>query len=377
MLVVREILVVFFIFILSRLFVLFGVFFGLRFISAPQATAAGVINYKQWWLSLLQYDTGFYLSVINEGYNFVNDGVGVYNTIIFPLYPLSVRYLAIFFSADVVMTGLILSNACFLVALVILFYYVKGHYKDVDPTLSVILMSVFPSGVIFSTMYAESLFLLLAVVSFYMFYEKRYIPASLALSLLGATKLQGLFVLPSLALPYLIKLVFPLSNKRLKTDPNGVFRFLGWLTVSLTGVIAFGIYLKLRFGFWNAFILAQQYGWHRKIGDWARLLTELKPDPNIIMHIVPAFIILTSAIVFMFTKNYRRYVLWGLCTVLIPLSSGSFLGMNRYMIVYFPMVIFISGLSNRSVYVRDFFVAMFFTGSFVTTVIYTKGYFLG
>ncbi|MBF0539371.1 MAG: hypothetical protein HQL03_14080 [Nitrospirae bacterium] len=273
--------------------------------------------------------------------------------------------------------GLMLSNACFLVALVMLFYYIKGYHKNADPTLSIILMSVFPSGVIFSTMYAESLFLLLAVFSFYMFHQKRYILTSLGLLLLGATKLQGLFVLPSLALSYIISLAYPRSDEGLAINPKGVFRFLGWLTVSLTGFIAFIIYLKLRFGFWNAFILAQQYGWHRKIGDWHHLLTEIRPDPNTIMHIVPALIILASAISYVFIEDYRRYVLWGLCTVLVPVSSGSFLGMNRYMIVYFPPVIFISELSNRNIYVRDFFVAMFFTGSFVTTAIYTKGYFLG
>ena len=120
----------------------------------------------------------------------------------FPLYPLVLWSLS-WITSDLILAGTILSNILFLVALIILHKLINalGYGADVADR-SLFYLAAYPTSYFFSLPMTESLALFLAAASFFAATRDRWWLAGILGALCAATRSNGLFLFPALAMLY-------------------------------------------------------------------------------------------------------------------------------------------------------------------------------
>jgi hypothetical protein len=141
-----------------------------------------------------RWDAVWFLRIAEDGYDPDPDRAAF-----FPLYPLLVRVLGAVVGEPAV-AGIALSLACLFGALVLLHRLVELDFDRRTARLCVLLVALFPGAVWFSSVYSESLFLLLSVAAVYLARTDRWLPAALAGALAASTRSAGIVLLVPLAL---------------------------------------------------------------------------------------------------------------------------------------------------------------------------------
>jgi hypothetical protein len=150
-----------------------------------------------------RWDSGWYLSIAQHGYQLSGDVQSVQSNIaFFPLYPFLVRLFALLVPAawrtrgTVLLVGVVLSNLFLLAALVLLFKLVLTMFDDdAVARKSVLYLLLFPTSFFFSCFYTESAFLLLGVATFYLATKRLWLPAAITGFLLSLTRPLGALIL--------------------------------------------------------------------------------------------------------------------------------------------------------------------------------------
>ena len=109
-----------------------------------------------WW------DAVWYLSIAERGYWF--DPHGPSNVAFFPLLPLLIKGVALL-TGNVVVAGLLVSNLAALGAILALWRWVRAEAGPVAAEQAVLWLLVYPFSFFFHSIYAESLFFLLATLA--------------------------------------------------------------------------------------------------------------------------------------------------------------------------------------------------------------------
>lgn len=266
------------------------------------------------------------------------------NWAIFPLYPLLVR-LASKITGGYELTAIALSNLSFLLALILLHKTVLSLGYDASVAdRTIFYLAVFPTSYFFSVAQTESLFLLLSVGSFYAATRERWWMAGVLGAFASATRFNGILLLPVLLLLYW-------QRHRFRLRPN----LMGIFLVPI-GLLSFMYFLWWITG--NAFAFKDiQVKWGRS-SDWF-FYPILSHIPNIkdlawpwdfrLLNFSAAMLAFVCAFVL---ARRREWALsfYTLASVIIPLSSQSWMGMTRYMMVVFPILIVlaIAGESTRT-----------------------------
>ncbi len=370
----RDICVVLTVFGISRMFLAFGIFLGRKFFLSPGQIQNTVLE-KAWWESLIRWDAGWYIDVVVNGYHYFPDGK-MYNIDFFPLYPFLIKTLGYFFGASPAIIGIVISNAFFFLGLLLLYRYTEKYHPDADPYLAIVLMAFVPFGVFFSTVYSESLFLFLCLFSFSKFREGKMFASACALFFIAVTRLAGLFVVATMGLSYLFNKVIHFKKKRPVVGRRELAGLIVWVLLSVSGFLLFLVYQQLSFGHWDAFIRGQQPFGRHPIGSFSFLLSAIDLDPFHLMNIVPTAAVLGASIIFLFMKDYRLYSLWGLLVVFVPLSTGTFISMPRFSMVFFPLAIFGSSLLKKAPLLRDITIMAFSAAQIVIVALFVRSYFI-
>jgi hypothetical protein len=146
-------------FLLSRLWVALWVYSGHSLWPYRKAEKGAWVGVDNWWLNpWTTYDSQHFLHIAANGYT-------LHTTPFFPLYPWLLRPFApheVFMAA----WGVILSNACFFIALTLLYGLTQRDFDDKTARLCVWLLAFFPTTAIFSAVYTDSLYLLCLVAAF-------------------------------------------------------------------------------------------------------------------------------------------------------------------------------------------------------------------
>lgn len=148
---------------------------------------------------LARWDSVWYLTIARAGYG---HGGQAARTTFFPLYPLMVRGLGVVVRSDLI-AGVLISVACFVVALVLLYRLVELELDAERARLCVTLIAFFPMAYYFSAVYTESLFLALSVGCVYAARTGRWAEAGLLGLLASASRNTGVFLVVPIVLLYL------------------------------------------------------------------------------------------------------------------------------------------------------------------------------
>lgn len=143
---------------------------------------------------LNRWDADWYLLIVRGGYKLSTDysGIGQTNVAFFPLLPAVMILTSIFVPLKV--TALLLPNLFLLVGCVALHQYVKQRFGDTIANLAVMSVCCFPGSFLFSSVMTESLFFMLAVLSFRYLNSRQWLTASVGAALLSVTRVNGLAV---------------------------------------------------------------------------------------------------------------------------------------------------------------------------------------
>lgn len=299
--------------------------------------------------SWANFDGAYYLLIAASGYS-VNAGF-------FPLLPITIHALSSVFLGRVVeitpalyVISLVLVSIYFLGAFVVLFRLVRIDYPEKIARRTIVYLLLFPVSFFFVSIYTEGLFLLLTVLSFYCARKNKWFLASICGALLSATRLVGLAIIPALIVELIIQ-------KKLIRK--------GWmLLLAPLGLVGYAWYCFVKWHDALFFIHAQGLlKNNRSVTNFIFPLQTVYRYIKILITVNASnfefWIALLELSVFVFAvwlfyvawkKRIRlSYLVLALCAFLLPVSSGTFTGLPRYVAVLFPLFIALALVENKRV----------------------------
>lgn len=289
------------------------------------------ISWTSYW------DAGHYTSIALDGYRYPLQAF-------FPLLPVLIKTLSLT-GLSVYISSFILS---FLLGLItfILFYFLAVCVIGKDNAKKALLLfSVFPSTMYLLASYTEGLFLSLTLLSFLLLEKKKYLLSSIVVASVTMTRLVGIAIVPI----YLY----------LRCN---FFKKMIYVLIALSGLIFYGLYLRINFGDFFLFATAHK-DWCEAAGR-CNLTFPLKPlvDYGLLLLKGTEKISLSSAFLdwffavsfifllyFVFKKLDFKYFSYSLIIILLPLSSGSNVAMVRLILVAFPIFFILPNLFRSKI----------------------------
>ena len=313
------------------------------------AVGSGFVNAWDRW------DTPYYVDIAQQGYGYV-PGAPRNNVVFYPLYPLTIAALTPL-TGNPLLAGLLISNASFLAALIVLYQLVMGKTGDeATARRAVFYIAAFPTAFFFFAAYTESLFLLLTVSAAYFALRQQWWAAGIAGALASATRTTGVLLVVLVGFAWLEAQGWTLSRIRERSawEKLGQAVRTRWVTLIPILLIALGLalymlYLGQTFGDPLAAIHAET-GWRQAsslqsfLNDVQLLLTG-RLWPSYIMDMAVFFIgmALTIPIGRRFGAGYALYTAFAL---LIPAATGV-MAMTRFATVLFPLFILLASWTRR------------------------------
>jgi len=301
------------------------------------------------WLSYLcRWDCGWYLSIAQNGYSSVEDPTqpGATNYAFYPLFPLLVRVIAPVFPGNYLLAAIVVSNICFLAALVYIYRYSRLlGYDQTSGLLAVALLCILPQSIVFSAVYSESTFLLLLVAAVYYTRTERYLAAGIFAGLLSASRANGIFFI-LFALVWAIRkdtlrgFLRPWQRPELYIPivfaPMGLFFFLGYCFLTTGDAFAHST--------------SELYGWGWSFGPpWENLKVLLSAPGIGPLSVVIGMLVLACSTLLLQARRYEEFILC-LALILLVWSGHAQASLFRYWLVLFPVWVAVAGsLSSRPI----------------------------
>jgi hypothetical protein len=275
--------------------------------------------------SLTTWDGWWYLGIARDGYHVAPTVDGYHDYAFLPLYPLLVRVLSWPWPQFSGLVAVIIANAAFVGALVLLVRLGERVVGRERAILGAALLALFPFSAVFSMAYTESLFLLLTAGAFLAAETDRRPAAGILLALSALTRLQGaILVVP------LFVLLFLRDGRRLRPSqawlllgPIAAAAFMGWVAGFAGSASAYG---------------AAQAAWGRAgVGGSApgQSLVDALSVPNAIQLVT----LLAAVFLLVYLRPDRSRIAYTLLTIGaigLAFASGSLLSIGRQVMVAFP-----------------------------------------
>ena len=321
------------------------------------------------------FDAVYYLLIAAKGYT-VNAGF-------FPLFPLSI-HIATFPFGDILpfeekqyFTAIALVSFYFLAGLIVFYRLIRLDYKENVAIWSIIFLLIFPTSFFFAAVYSESLFLLLSLASFYFARKKRWVWTGVVGALLSATRLVGIAIFPALLYEY-----FKGGNSKSLGKLLSIF-------LAPVGLIAYSVYNLEMWGNPFYFIEAQgNFANNRSVESvilpiqtvvrYFKILISVNPylyEWRVAFFEITFFVFVVILFYVAWKKKIRiSYLIFGALSFIIPVSSGTFSGLPRYIAVIFPIFIAMALIKNKVF--KIIYCAVSATLLFIFFMLFSKGYFI-
>lgn len=197
------------------------------------------------------WDGLWYRLVAVQGYP--GTGNNIANDAFWPLFPMSMRGLSRVTGLPEDVSGYLISNVCFFVAMVLLYQLVRIDFDTPIARRTIWALALFPTSLFFTAVYTESLFLMLSVAAILSARVRRWWLAGVLGALAALTRSHGIFLIIPFAVLWVKQNGFYLRA----AIPKGITVFM-----PLLGPIIFGGYLQRTQGDWKNFIDVQSM-WNR------------------------------------------------------------------------------------------------------------------
>lgn len=321
-----------------------------------------------------RFDALWFLRIATAGYT-AGDGSAAF----FPLYPMLIRIVSPVFGGHPLAAGLLISNAAFLGALVILYFLTSSEFDERIARRTVLYVAIFPTAYFFLAPYSESLFLFLLVASLWAARRGKWPLAGVAGALAAATRNVGVLLI----LPLVVEGVLQHRERGDRLAPR-----LLW-----SGAVAVGTLAYL--GFWQGFAgdalapLHQQATWQR-VGTFP-LATAVSGTREAFrwigiypggyhlldwLLVVPAL----AAAVWVTVRARPTFAVYTWASLLAPLSlvfaPRPFMSLPRFLLAIFPLFWAGAVWAGRRAGVHEAVVAVSAAGLGLMSVLFVNWYFV-
>jgi len=298
---------------------------------------------------LARWDAGWYSSVAQDGYHF-DPAAPTNNVRFYPLYPLAMRLVSATTGLSLFTTGIAISIASLLLALLILADLVK---RETGPDrIPAVLMSLlfFPTAFYFAAVYSESFFLLTTLAAFWAARQRRWLLVGIAGAAASLSRLNGVLILVPVAY---------LAWRELRERPRALAGPLAAVGLILAGAAAYPIFLWRRFGSPLVYFHIGA-GWtHKPTPPWLlarrvgseflariRVILDGRSGTFFLCFLTAIFFIAIS--VALLFRGPRDGALYAIATMLLLAASGSIDAFPRYVLPLFPCFMLLGRILYRS-----------------------------
>jgi Gpi18-like mannosyltransferase len=283
------------------------------------------------------WDSNWYVDISQNGYHLESNGRHA-TAAFFPLYPLLMRAFAPLVGGVHVLSGWLL-NIFFLAGVVAALYrLVKEFHPSLEPTAPIFYLLIFPAAFFLNAVYAECLFLLLSLLTFYYALKNRFTLAGVFGLLASLTRITGVLLLVPIAWEY-----FKRHPIKKRPDPS----VLKPLLIPL-GTVLFFLYHYYKFGDFLLFFKVES-AWGRAFQFNANHFLLLN-HPSVVNLILDSLYALFTLIMIYiaFKRGWVAYGLYMLSTVAVALSTGTLMSIGRFVLVLFPIYIVLASIKGRN-----------------------------
>jgi hypothetical protein len=320
-----------------------------------------------------------------DGVHYLSIATGGYTTDarFFPLFPALIFILSLgnISFALTYITTLVFSNIVFVAAIIGFYKLLRLDYPEDISFRAIIMLLIFPTSFFLVSVYSEGLFLLLTLMSFYSARKKRWVFAGLCALLLLSTRLVGICILPALIYEYTNQ------GRRLKT--RDYIRGMGMILVSLLGLLIYSIFNYLKWGNPLYFLAAQgELNNGRSVSALVLPFQTIYRYGKILISLpmiqfewwvalleVAAF---TFGAIFLFIawkkKVRTSYLIFGVLAFLLPVLSGTFSGLPRYLLAIFPLFIALGLIKSRVAKILYYAISTILL--FLLVMFFSRGHFI-
>lgn len=326
----------------------------------------------QLWNLLSHSDALQYRDIVKFGYFYqpnTEQSVGF-----FPLLPLLIYGLKAATGAGPLLGGFIISNTALLVASIFLRRLVAMDFPAPSrvPERAVWFLLLCPMTFFHSSVYTESLFLMLSVIAILCARQRQWLGAGLAGALLTATHGNAMIILiPLLGLAFFES---GRGNGAIEREQHLVPRSRWWLLIVPTGLIAYATFLYVRFGDALAFWRAQRSFGRVALTPWHAfgIATEYAiPDGHFLIAAAAIGIIMCLALFYVrMPWSYRAYA----AVMLLLCLCTTWYSLPRYLSVVFPFYILLAAVSVRAEMLYPLLIACSSGLMAICTALYVTGY---
>ncbi len=326
------------------------------------------------------FDGEHYLSIAQNGYKNLQQAF-------FPLYPFIVKLFGFGGNESnlkpFLISGILVSNISFLISLFILREIVLMDYSKKVADYSTLLLLVFPTSFFFGSVYTESLFLLLSLLTYYFYRKEKNLLATVFGFLTTLTRLYGLFVIFMITVDVLVK-----KTKFVDIFKKKVYQ----ISFSVFGAISYMYYCFVKWGDAFAFFNLQTLSGEQRSASlimlpqvFYRYIFKIIPNLDFsyfpytfttLLELVTAILFLLI-IIFSFKRIKWDYWVYIVVCYLVPTLTGSFSSLPRYVLVIFPAFIVSSKfLENKNKYLKLGILVTLAIISVITESLFVRGYFV-
>jgi hypothetical protein len=286
-----------------------------------------------------KFDSGWYLAIIEWGYSKQPPDGRPSNHAFFPLYPTTAKVLHDTFAMDGFRAGLLVSWVCLFLAASLFFREGTARLGEADARDALAFLLLFPTAFFLVAVYAESMFLLFALLAFRDARDGPTGKAALWGALLGLTRASALAAAPALflaaverrepserrrwgrailvgAVPVVTVFAWIFGIGWIYHEPGLFFRSMqGWHrgTSSFSGIAAWFVSMGIRV----------------KHMDWLR-------DPSFALDYGLA-VVFVAVGVYQLSKRRWSDAAWTGAAVALPMTTGLSGGIPRFLLVVYPV----------------------------------------
>lgn len=310
-----------------------------------------------------RWDGGWYYTIAADGYWYLAEEQS--NIAFFPVLPLLMRTVG-FMTGDIISAGVLITHAALLGSLITAYALMRYEVpNDPDAAERLVLYLAFaPAAFFFSTVYTESLFLLLSLIAVYSARRGWWTIGIAAAIMLSATRIVGVLIVLFMVLEWARSHGFTVRTMFTRQGWRGLINGIVQQPAVLLaiGLIPFGLFshmLYLNNAYGDPWLFREvQSAWGRSTdqlfvatSDVVRTFIELAAAGEIVplsmMLSVSALMLTIILSVVAWIRFGTAYGVYMLATVAVS-ASASLISYFRYAFVMFPMLMVLALVGKRS-----------------------------
>ncbi|HMU93997.1 MAG TPA: mannosyltransferase family protein [Anaerolineales bacterium] len=313
-----------------------------------------------------KWDSQYYVDIATDGYWFRPKQQS--NVAFFPLYPMLMRVTSKLLGGNLILTGVLLSNLAFLGALIFFYLLTEREFDSDSARRAVFYLAFFPTSFFFSSLYTESLFVLLSVATMYYARTQRWVPATILGMLTAATRNLGILMWALVLWEWLRVQGWSFTAMHKKQTWLNLWNGFkhNWFQVIIISLIPLGMlayiyFLQVNFQRPLAFIETQAAWGRENIGPIAVLqknitaLMEGEVNKGWLTRFwnVTTMLFFLALVPFIWFRLGEGYAIFVLIMLLVPSASavGSII---RYVLTQFPAFMLMGWWGRREAVDRTF-----------------------